>query len=303
MRSLRSLVLFGLLALAAQARAADVAVLKSADSPAWRPMIESLKRAATSQTFTEYDLKGDKAEADRVVASLKGQAAAIVALGPLAAQAAHQGAPELPLIVCMVQDPERLGLIAAPGLSGIVFQIPVKNQLAAFRMVNPRAVRIGVIYSPENYGQQVQEALRAMNMVRLVVVDKAVSSNRDVPQALRSLLSGGDAVDALWLPPDPILLSAEARRFILSETLKAGKPVYTFSPALVQEGALVSDGPDLSFTGDQAAELLGRMLGSEKNTRIDFMIPKSELVINKRIADRLRVEIPADALKAAAKVY
>ena len=75
-------------------------------------------------------------------------------------------------------------------------------------------------------------------------MDRPVASDKDVPQALRALLRGDDAVDALWIPPDPILLGDEARRYMLAETLKAGKPVYSFSAALVAEGALVSNGPD-----------------------------------------------------------
>ncbi len=101
-------------ALAAPLQAAEVALLKSAESPAWRPAIEALKRAAAGHNVSEFDLRGDKAEAERIVAALKGRAAALVALGPLAAQAARAGAPELPLVACMVSDPSRIGLAAGP---------------------------------------------------------------------------------------------------------------------------------------------------------------------------------------------
>ncbi len=134
-------------------------------------------------------------------------------------------------------------------------------------------------------------------------VEKAIGSDRDVPQALRALLVGSDAVDALWLPPDPLLLGEDARRYIFQETLKAGRPVYAFSAALVQEGALVSNGADMANTGEQAGELLLRLLGPDKGARIELAIPRAELVINKKIADRLSIGIPAEVLKAAAKVF
>ena len=139
-------------------------------------------------------------------------------------------------------------------------------------------------------------------MVRLVVVERPVASDKDVPEALRSLLKGSDAIDALWIPPDPVLLADEARRYILGETLKACKPVYGFSSALVAEGALVSDGPDLASTGEQLAELVNRVASGEKG-KIEMLIPKAELVINKKIADRLKIEIPTDALRVATKVF
>jgi putative ABC transport system substrate-binding protein len=279
-----------------------VAVLKSTDAPAWRPALDALRRAASAHNLTEYDLRSEAAEAQRVVQGLKGRVAVIVALGPLAAQTARESAPEIPLVFCMVQDPGRLGLTAAPGVTGVANQVPVKNQLAAFRMVNPRGVRIGVIYNEANSGPTVQEAQKAAPVVRLTILDRPVASDRQVPEALRSLLRGNEAIDALWIPLDPILLGEEARRFILGEMLKAGKPVYSSLATLVAEGALVSNAPDYATIGEQAAELVGRLAGGEK-TRIEMLIPRAELVINKKIADRLKIEIPADALRAASRTF
>ncbi len=301
MRQLRSLLLSALVGSAAAASAADVAALKSSDSPAWRPAIDSLRRAISAHTLTEYDLRGDRAEADRLIASLKDKAAVFVTFGPLAAQAAKEVAPEIPQVFCMVQDPARLGLVGVANITGVSFSIPIKNQLAAFRLVNPLGVKIGVVYNDSNTGRLVEEAQKAAGVVRLSLSVRQVSSERDVPEALRALLRGEGAVDALWIPPDPMLLGEESRRYVLTEALKAGKPVYSFSPALVSEGALVSNGPDLASIGDQAGDLVNRIAGGEKG-RIEMLVPRAELVVNKKIADKLKIEIPADALRAANRV-
>ncbi|MFI5182856.1 MAG: ABC transporter substrate-binding protein [Vicinamibacteria bacterium] len=299
-RSLASPLALWLLG-ACTASAADIAVLKSTDAPAWRPALDALRRSVPNHTVTEYDLKNERAEADRILGTLKGKGAILVALGPLAAQAARETLPESPLVFGMVQDPAKAGLAVAQGVTGVGFAIPVKNQLAAFRLVNPRGVRIGVIFNEANTGRLVQEARTAASVVRLVLVERPVAADKDVPEALRSLLKGSDSIDALWIPPDPVLLADEARRYILSETLKAGKPVYSFSAALVSEGALVSDGPDVASTGEQLAELVNRLAAGEKG-KIEMMIPKGELVVNKKMADKLKLEIPSDALRAASKV-
>jgi putative ABC transport system substrate-binding protein len=291
------------LALGSPVRGAEIAVLKSTDSPAWRPALDAMKRGLVAHTVSELDLRGDKSEADRVVGLLRGKAAVIVAMGPLAVQAARDGAPDVPLVACMLLDPARAGVQAGPGVTGVMFQTPIKNQFAAFRMVNPRGVRIGVVYNAENTGRLVQEAQKGAPVVRLTIVEKVIVSDKEVPQALRALLQGATAVDALWVPPDPLLLGDEARRFLLTETLKAGKPIYTFSAGMVGEGALVSNGVDMASIGEQAAELANRLAGADKTAKIDFTIPRAELVINKKIADKLKIEIPPDALKAAAKVY
>lgn len=285
------------------AGAAEVALLKSSDQAGWKPAIDALRRATSAHTLTELDLKGDRAEGERVIASLAGKAALIVAMGPLAAQLAREKAPDLPLVFCMVPDPAKSGLLGLPNVAGVAFSIPVKNQLAAFRMVNPRAARIGVVYNAENVGRLVQEAQKAASVVRLILVERPVASDKDVPQALRSLLKGDDEVQALWIPPDPILIGEDARRFILAESLKAGKPVYTFSAQLVSEGALVSDGPDYASIGEQAGDLVNRLTGPEKGAKIEMLIPKAELVINEKMAQRLKIEIPEDARRLASKVY
>jgi ABC-type uncharacterized transport system substrate-binding protein len=291
------------LVLTARLALAEVAVLKSTDAPGWRPALDTLRKGLGGQTISEFDLRGDRAEADRVVATLKVRPGVIiVAMGELAAQAVREGAPETALVYCMVPDPGRLGLLNNVNASGVAFATPVKNQLAAFRMVNPRGVRIGVLFGDES-ARLVQEAQKSAAVVRLALVPKPITSEKDVPQALRSLLTGPEAVDALWLPLDRLLLSDETRRFLLAETLKAGKPVYSFSPALVMEGALVSNGADIASIGEQAAELVERLLSGDRTARGAQLVPRAELVVNRKIAEKLRLEIPMDAIKAASRVF
>lgn len=279
--------------------AAEVAVLKSTDAPAWRPTVDALRRVAAGHTITEYDLRGDRATGDGIAAALKGRSVIVVALGPLAAQVARASLPDTPMAYAMVQDPARAGLT---GVAGVTYTIPIKNQLAAFRMVNPRGARIGVIFNPDNVGEQIQDATKAASLLRVVLIARPVTAQKDVPPALRSLLTGDEAVDALWLPPDPMLLTDESRRYILTETLKANRPVYSFSSALVAEGALVSNGPDFVSIGEQLADLVGRLASGDRS-RIEALLPRAELVINKKIASKLKIEIPPDALKAASKVF
>ena len=289
-----------LLALAPGARAADVAVLKSSEVAAWRPAIDALRKSAAGHTVTEYDFRGDRAVADQVLGTLKGKPVVLVAMGNLAAQAARAVLPDAPLVFCMVQDPAKLGLVAGPNVTGVAFALPVKNQIAAFRMVNPRGTRIGVVFNPDNSGRQVEEATKAAELLRVAVIARPVPSLSEIPQAVRALLSG-DTVDALWIPADPLLLNDATRRYILTESLKAGKPVYAFSASLVAEGALVSNGPDMTSIGEQAGDLVNRLAAGDK-PRIDVLFPRAELVINNKIAGKLKIVVPPDALKAAGKV-
>jgi putative ABC transport system substrate-binding protein len=270
--------------------------------PAWRPAIDALRRVASTHTITEFDLRNDRATADTVLAGLKGKSGIIVALGPLAAQLVRSNLPDAPLVFAMVQEPAKLGLAPAPGVTGVAFSIPIKNQIAAFRMVHPKGVRIGVIYKEENSGRYVEEAIKAAGLLRVIMVTRAVTSERDIPAALRSLLAGDQAIDALWVPPDPLLLGDDTRRFLLSEMFKSGRAVYGSSSGLVAEGALVSNGPDLVSIGEQIGELVNRLSAGDRS-RIELLVPRAELVINKKIAARLKIEVSAEVLKAANKVF
>ena len=285
-------------------RATEVAVLKSADVAAWRTALDAMHRAAPAQAITEYDLKGAREEAVRVLEGLKPKAkdTVFVAMGPLAAEVVRDAFPQGRLIFCMIQDPGKLGLLNVPGVTGVAFSVPIRNQLAAFRLVNPAGVRVGVMYTGVESGPFFQEAKAAASTVRLALVGRPITGEKDVPGALRSLLSGGNAVDAVWVPADASLLGDDTRRFVMSETLKAGRPVYAFSDALIPEGALVSDGPSLTSIGEEVGDLVNRVAGGEKG-RIDMLMPRAELVVNKKIASKLKVEIPDDALQAASRVY
>jgi ABC-type uncharacterized transport system substrate-binding protein len=255
-----------------------------------------MRRVVAAHSVAEYDLHGDRAEAARVVGSFKGKDIVLVGLGPLAAQVAHETLPDSPLVVAMVPDLARLKIVG-PTVAGIAYSLPVRNQLAAFRVVYPRGVRLGVIYNADNSVALVQEAQKAAAFVHMVLVTRTVNVERDIPVALRALLSGDDAVDALWLIADPVLLGEESRRLILSETIKAGRPVFTFSPALVAEGALASQGPELGSIGEMAGDLVNRLAAGER--KIELQMPRAELTINTKIASRLKIEIPPETLKDA----
>jgi ABC-type uncharacterized transport system substrate-binding protein len=282
--------------------AAEVAIVKSSEVPAWRPAIDALRRVAAGHTLTEFDLRNDRGVADSVLSSLKTRNPVVVAMGPLAAQLVRTNLPDAPMVFAMVQDPAKMGLAAAQGVTGVAFTIPIKNQIAAFRLVNPRGVRIGVIYKEDNSGRQVEEAVKAGGLLRVALIPRAVASEREIPAALRALLAGDEAIDALWIPTDPVLLGDETRKFLLSEMFKAGRAVYGSTSGLVAEGALVSNGPDLVSIGEQVGELVNRLAAGDR-TRIDLLVPRAELVINKKIAGRLKIDLPADVLKTANKVY
>jgi putative ABC transport system substrate-binding protein len=282
--------------------AAEIALVKSSDVAAWRPAVEAIRAAATAHSLTEYDLAGSRSEGEMLFAALKGKVAVVVAMGPLAAQLARELMPEVALVYCMVQDPSAAGLAAAPNAAGVALSLPVRNQLVAFRTVNPQTRRIGVIFASDSVARQAEEAQKVAGALKLEIVPRRVEGATGVPQAVRDLLRGAEPVDALWVLPDPLVLEAATRRFLIAEALMAGKPVYSFSSSLISEGALVSHSADMASIGQGVGELIARVLGGQKPERQPLLVPRGEVVINKRMADQLKVAVPAEALRIAQKV-
>jgi ABC-type uncharacterized transport system substrate-binding protein len=289
------------LLLSAPARAAEIVILRSGEQPGVRLVVDALRRSTGAHTLSEFDMAGNRAQGERIAAGLRGRAVIIVALGVLAAQVARAALPEAPLVFCMVPDPVQAGLADLPRVSGVAAAVPLKNQLAAFRLVNPRGVRIGLLHGVESAGA-IEEAQRAARLVRVALSPRLIASEHDVPQAVRDLLAGGEAVDAMWILVDPVVMAEPTRRFVIAETLKAGRPVYASSEALIAEGALASDGPDPTSVGEQVGELVNRMTAGEPGV-LEMRVPRAELVINRKIAGKLKIEIPPDALKAANRVF
>jgi hypothetical protein len=202
----------------------------------------------------------------------------------------------------MVQDPAKLGLLDAPRTTGVAFTIPVKNQLAVFRMVYPHGVRIGVIYDEANTGRLVQEAKTGAGVVHLAIVERAVSSEKQVPEALRSLLRGDDAVDALWVTPDPILLGDEARRYVWPRRSRRA------SQSTASHRLSCPRGAGQQWTGHgihrRAARRARQSHGEPGRGGQDRDAhPKGGAGRQQKVADKLKIEIPIDALKAANKVF
>jgi putative ABC transport system substrate-binding protein len=284
---------------ATPATAAEVTLLVSADVPAWRPAVEAI-RSAPGHQVQVVDLGGSRELGARVLAGLA-EGVTLVAMGPLAVQVAAGAPAGMPVIHCMVVDARSLGL-AGPDVTGVAFSLPVLNQLGAFSQVNPAARRLGVIYSDETR-ELVEQARAEAGRFRLELVAREATSEREVPAAVRALLAGDDEpVDAVWLLPDPILSSEAALRFLFAQSLEGRRPVYAFSPALVEQGAMVSLAPDVASVGAEVVRRIARIESGEAPGRMALGIPLQELTINKRIADRLGVKIPPAVLREASRV-
>lgn len=229
----------------------------------------------------------------------------VLAVGTTAALAAKKELMGIPIVFCMVLNPVSSGLVKymkSPGgsITGASLDIPLETQYKYIKMLIPDAKSIGVIYNPEETGILVQEAVRVAKAGNISLIAKAISSEREVPDAMKSML---DKVDILWSVADGTVFGPQSTQYILLTTLRARMPFMGLSPAFVKAGALMALSCDYADTGKQAAEIAMRILDGENPGDIPIAVPRRiSLHINLRTAKHIGLNVPENAVELADEV-
>jgi len=286
----------------APAGAAEVAILKSADLAAYNQAISGFKAAmSSSTTFVEYDMQGDMARGRKLAQKISAsEATLLLAVGVKAALAAKQEVADIPVIFCMVLDPAKHDL-KAPNMTGIRLEVPVGRQFSVMRSVLPSMKRIGVLYDPAKTGHLVDEARLLAKSMGLELVGKQVGTEKDVPAALRVLLS---QVEALWLVPDGTVLTEDSLKFVLGTALDLNVPVIGFSSELVRGGAIAALSVSYEDVGRQAGALAKKILTEEYKPSSATLPPdRFRLALNLKTAKFLGIAIPSEVMSSADGLY
>jgi len=299
-----ALALFCLAAFGApdRAGAAEIAILKSADLAAYNQAVAGFKAAMpSSTTFIEYDMQGDVARGQKLARKIRASdATLLLAVGVKAALVAKLEIVDIPVIFCMVLDPAKHDL-KAPNMTGIRLEIPLNRQFSAMRSVLPSLKRIGVLYDPEKTGHLVEEARLLAKSMGIELVAKQVNTEKEVPPALRALLS---QVEALWLVPDSTVLTEDSLKFVLGTALDLNVPVVGFSSELVRSGALVGLSVSYEDVGRQAGVLAKKMLTDEYKPSSATLPPdRLRLALNLKTAKFLGITISPDVVNNADELY
>lgn len=283
--------------------AVEIAILKSADISAYNKSQAAFKSSLPPSvtTITEFNLEGDIARGRKFARKLRASNARVVlAIGLKAALAAKLEIIDTPVIFCMVLNPEKYDLFS-PNLIGIELNIPLARQLHTIQLILPHIKRVGVIFDPSQTGGLIKEAQHYATQQGMILVDRAVSTEREVPETLRSLLS---QIEVLWLLPDKTVLNEESFNFLLSTTLETNVPLIGFSPGLVRSGALASMYIKYEDIGEQAATLAKKILaGAQSPSGHIVPLDGVRISINLKTAEFLHIDIPPDVLRQAEEAF
>ena len=221
---------------------------------------------------------------------------------------AKQATSTIPIVMPIITDPVRLGLVASlvrPGGNATGFatqndELPAK-WLELTREAIPKATRVAVLFHPTYDGgvqfKASQAAARTLG-VRLQVVN--VERSEDFATAFEAVQS--DRAEALIVSSSPLFYVNRARivEFAAKHRLPA---VYHQSEFLVVSGGLMSYGPDFRDLFRRSATYVDKILKGARPTDLPVQQPtKFELVINRKTAKALGLTIPPPLLLRADRV-
>ncbi len=280
----------------------EIAILKSSDIAAYNQAVSGLQaELADTATLTVYYLEGDVARGKKLARKIRASdASLVIAVGLKAALAAKVELVDIPVIYCMVLDPEKYELRAS-NVTGISLRVPIERQFNTIRTLVPKLKQLGVLYDPEKTAPLVEEARRVAARLGFELVEHKVHSEKELPTAIRALLP---KVQGLWLIPDSTVLTEESIRFVLGTALDQSVPVIGFSSEFVRNGALAGLSIHPEDIGRQAALIAQRILKHSDRT-VPMSVPpdRIRLAVNLKTAKYLGLTLPPDVMGRADELY
>jgi ABC-type uncharacterized transport system substrate-binding protein len=232
----------------------------------------------------------------------------IVASNTLAARALQQATTTIPIVVAIMADPIRDGLVASlarPGgnATGLTFIGPelLPKRVALLKETLPNASRVAALWHPGAYGERTTSAMvketeaeaRRLGLhLRLV----AVQGPDELDRAFSTFAA--ERADAVIVFPSPMLFTYRKRIVELATNQRL--PTITMNKEFAELGALISYGASVTDLHRRSAIYVDKILKGAKPADLPIEQPtKFEMVINLKTAAALRLTIPQTILLQA----
>lgn len=231
----------------------------------------------------------------------------IIALGP-AVWAAKQATSTIPIVIAFSGNPEQQGVVASlarPGgnLTGFSY---MSSDLAGKRLellcsAFARCNSIAVLYNPEEPAtkRELEETEEAARSLGVTLKPVAARHPDDLEQAFADAERG--RVEGLLVFTHGFAVLNSAR--IIETAARKRLPVLYGWREFVEEGGLMSYGPDIQILVRQAAIYVDRILKGQQPSDLPVQQPtRLELIINLKTAKALGLDVPPALLTRADKV-
>jgi putative tryptophan/tyrosine transport system substrate-binding protein len=173
-----------------------------------------------------------------------------------------------------------------PNLAQVKMLAPVERFAALFHALGAKRVGTVLSASASSYAARASEIFRKAG-IHLVV--REAGKPGDITKQLESLKN---TADALWLLPDPAIVTSETVEAFALYSLRHQLPLVSFSDAHLKKGATAAFAIDLEDLGKQAAETVGRIVAGDSPEDIQEIPPrKVRLRFNRQVMEHLGLPV------------
>ena len=258
----------------------------------------------------EYRLAAGKVErlTELVVNLVQLPVDIIVTEGNAATQAAKDATSEVPIVMGVVGDPIRGGIVtslAQPGgnVTGITLLAPELSakRVELLKEAFPFVTHVAVLWNPSNRNaaEALQQAMAAGEILGLQLRPFAVVDPEDLGKAFEAMAK--DRVEALLTLGDAMFWNCRAQ--ITALALEHHLPGLYPERDYVDEGGFMSYGPNAPDGFRHAAMFVDKILKGAKPGDLPIGQPATfELVINLKTAQALAMTVPPPLLFRADEV-
>ena len=236
----------------------------------------------------------------------RGVAAIVASGGAAPVLAAKSATAAIPIVFASAADPVELGLVASlnrPGgnITGVSFlaEALVAKRLELLHEMVPKAKSIGYLVNPSSPQVEAQimraeDAARVLG-VRLVIL--RASPPNDVELAFAGISER--QIEALITAADPFFYAQRTR--LAAAAARHALPAIYQVREMVDDGGLMSYGPNLSDVYRIAGGYVGRILNGEKPGDLPVQ-QATKLSVNMKTARALNLTFPTPLLVRADEV-
>jgi len=229
----------------------------------------------------------------------------IVGIATPSTQALVATTKTIPIVFTAVTDPVAAKLTPSwdaskTNVTGVSDALSLEPQIDMMLKIKPDAKNIGYVYSPSEVNSTIvlKELQIALEKRGMKIIAAPAQRTSDISTAAISLKG---KVDLIYTTTDNNVVSAyEALAKVANENKI---PLVASNPESAERGAIAALGMSYYDLGHQAGKIVIRILNGEKPGDIPPQIGNiTQLIINKKAAERQGITLSEEVLKSAAKI-
>lgn len=279
----------------------EVAVVVGENYSAYTQAFTGFKSSYTGKV-SEYVMGGDINKGKEIAAKIKIQSPKLVfAIGNTAAQLAKINFPDIPIVYCIVINPQQYG-IEGGNICGLSMEIEPKDQLEKLRQVLPSVRHIGLVYDPDKSKNFIDKAKISAQQLGVDIVAIEAKSLAEANNAIAALEG---KIDVFWIIIDPIVANPTVFKRLLMMSFNNGVALMAPTETFVRDGAFLAIDKDYVTIGRDSGEIANQILqGVFTPQQVGVRQPKSvRLILNSNTAKKIKIDLSQEALLRADKVY